>query len=214
MSRMRPLTFAKGSSPAELARRIAEAMRRESCMSSSEFSFSASFRTKRTASKFARSEDVLNTACSEFSASCRKLVWPRLYVMSDAPPACSEITFFASLIAFNSSARLFISASKSWDFVMQSWWSVLWVDSSACNSFDVAPKSPSAVALASCCAAKPFRAASKSALANLISSLSDCFNISKLCRLFISFFRASSSSSLALSKRPSNVSTIEPLWLL
>mmetsp|Transcript_91552 Transcript_91552/g.285369 ORF Transcript_91552/g.285369 Transcript_91552/m.285369 type:complete len:244 (-) Transcript_91552:257-988(-) len=95
----------------------------------------------------------------------------------------------------------------------QSCLSVLIVFSSSANDFWVMPRSPSPLALASCCLAKFFLALAISAFANLISSERDCSSISKLCLEEVSFFLAFSSWSLALSRRLSNVSMIDAPWL-
>mmetsp|Transcript_72749 Transcript_72749/g.187704 ORF Transcript_72749/g.187704 Transcript_72749/m.187704 type:complete len:351 (-) Transcript_72749:16-1068(-) len=124
------------------------------------------------------------------------------------------MAFLASASAFSSSARLLVSASKSCDLAMQSWCSVPLVSMSSASSLEVTSRSPSAVDLVSPCEASAFFVAARSFSAYLISSRSDWAIISKACLLDISLVRASSSCSLALSRRFSSASMMPPPWPL
>mmetsp|Transcript_105568 Transcript_105568/g.278804 ORF Transcript_105568/g.278804 Transcript_105568/m.278804 type:complete len:533 (+) Transcript_105568:587-2185(+) len=208
MSVMRPLTFAKGSSPTSWLTRMAEAILCASCASPADFCSLASLRTKRTASKWARSAAVRRPE----EATCRRDAWLKPYAMSFAPLVDSLRTFLASARALSSSARDLVSSSKSCALDRQFWWRSSFVAMSVSSSLDVTARSPSAVAFACPLAAMPFLASSRSLLPNLMESSSDCFSISKLWVSAVSVFRAPSSCSWALSKRLWSTSTIPPLW--
>mmetsp|Transcript_68421 Transcript_68421/g.193220 ORF Transcript_68421/g.193220 Transcript_68421/m.193220 type:complete len:285 (+) Transcript_68421:1147-2001(+) len=121
---------------------------------------------------------------------------------------------FAFAIAANSSPRLFVSDSKSSALVMHSRCMSPSAVVSLSRSLEVTPKSPSAPAFFSAAAAMFCWDAFISLSPNLISSVRDCFNISKACRSWVSFLRAPSSWSSAFSSRSDSTSTIPPLWPL
>mmetsp|Transcript_12009 Transcript_12009/g.30215 ORF Transcript_12009/g.30215 Transcript_12009/m.30215 type:complete len:266 (-) Transcript_12009:259-1056(-) len=115
--------------------------------------------------------------------------------------------------AASSSPRLFVSASNSSAFVIQSWCKSDRPLISPARSLDVTWRSPSKAAFFSPAAAIPSFASFNSLLLYLISSFKDCSNISKAWVSCVSFFRAASSWSSDFSRRSVSVSKIPPLWL-
>merc|ERR1719316_2604881 len=137
--------------------------------------------------------------------------WLKPYSMSSAPPSpevASIMTFFASAIALSSSPRLFVSSSYAFAFSMQSLCRSARAAMSAARAFAVTARSPSAAALAVSDSAFAALASPSSLVPNLISSSSVSSINSKLCRSEVSFARAVSNCSCALSKRPWSVATV------
>mmetsp|Transcript_92547 Transcript_92547/g.299463 ORF Transcript_92547/g.299463 Transcript_92547/m.299463 type:complete len:261 (-) Transcript_92547:222-1004(-) len=96
---------------------------------------------------------------------------------------------------------------------MQVLWRSADAVSSSFRSFEVASKSPSAVAFFSLLCAMPCFASANSFFAYLISSSRDCLSMPKLCTFAPSAPRSAPNCSCAFSSRSSNVPRIPPLWL-
>mmetsp|Transcript_98032 Transcript_98032/g.285949 ORF Transcript_98032/g.285949 Transcript_98032/m.285949 type:complete len:211 (+) Transcript_98032:893-1525(+) len=209
MSEMRPLTLPKTSPPSRDAPRSAAAAREASWASAGECCLRARSRMRRTASNWARPAEEVSCV----RPSWTKEAWLSPYTAFSAPPVLSWMICFALVMAWISSLRLFVAASKSCAFVRQSLWRSARARVSTARSFVVTWRSPSAVALFSLLFASAFFESAMSLFAKLISSSKDCFSIWKLFSAAVSLFLASDCCASAFASRPSSVETMSLLWL-
>mmetsp|Transcript_57723 Transcript_57723/g.160907 ORF Transcript_57723/g.160907 Transcript_57723/m.160907 type:complete len:212 (-) Transcript_57723:753-1388(-) len=206
-------TFANGSPPEVAPSRIMAEIRPASWASVVDFCSRASFRTRLTTSKFARSARVCKWELDDSSSlpwTCKNDV--ELYTRLAAPPRFSLMAFFAPLIALSSSALLRTDVSWSDALVMQSLFVSFRKAWASSKSFCVTWNSPTASALVSVASCIIPLVTPMSLLSTLSWSWRDCRMSSKLCFAFISsrltswswataFCFKSSSTSVMLSLR-------------